>query len=60
VVFSPANTLNERFSYEWHYLINSFMSRDSVAIKVNDDGGKYLQTLKGLRQGDPLPQMHLI
>jgi hypothetical protein len=25
-----------------------------VGIKVNDDVGRYFQTLKGLRQGDPL------
>jgi hypothetical protein len=30
------------------------MSRGSVAIKVNDDVGRYFQILKGLRQGDPL------
>jgi hypothetical protein len=29
----------------------------SVAIKVNDDIGRYFQTLKGLRQGDPLSLM---
>jgi hypothetical protein len=40
------------FSAEWCSLINSFMSGGSVAIKVNDDVGKYFQTLKGLRQGD--------
>jgi hypothetical protein len=38
-------------------LINSFVSRGSVAIKVNDDVGRYFQTLKGLRQGDPLSSM---
>jgi hypothetical protein len=29
-------------------------SRGSVGIKVNDDIGYYFQTLKGLRQDDPL------
>jgi hypothetical protein len=29
----------------------------SVAIKVNDDVGRYFQTRKGLRQGDPLSPM---
>jgi hypothetical protein len=48
------------FSAEWRSLINSFMSRGSVAIKVNDDVGKYFQTLKGLRQGDPLSPSYLI
>jgi hypothetical protein len=38
-------------------LINSFLSGGSVAIKVNDNIGKYFQTLKGLRQGDPLSPM---
>jgi hypothetical protein len=45
------------FSSEWRALINSFMSGGSVAIKVNDDVGRYFQTLKGLRQGDPLSPM---
>jgi hypothetical protein len=38
-------------------LIHSFVSGESVAIKVNDDIGKYFQTKKGLRQGDPLSPM---
>jgi hypothetical protein len=42
------------FSDEWCAMINSFVSGGSVAIKVNDDVGKYFQTKKGLRQGDPL------
>jgi hypothetical protein len=33
------------------------MSGGSVAIKVNDDVGRYLQTKKGIRQGDPLSPM---
>jgi hypothetical protein len=45
------------FSDEWRALILSFMSGDSVAIKVNDDTGHYFQTKKGLRQGDPLSPM---
>lgn len=31
-----------------------FGGRGSVVIKVNDDVGRYFQTKKGLRQGDPL------
>jgi hypothetical protein len=42
------------FSPEWRALINDFMSGGSVAIRVNDDTGRYFQTRKGLRQGDPL------
>jgi hypothetical protein len=42
------------FSPEWHALINDFVSRGSVAIRVNDDTCRYFQTRKGLRQGDPL------
>ena len=34
--------------------IDSFVSGGSVVIKVNDDTGRYFQTKKGLRQGDPL------
>jgi hypothetical protein len=45
------------FSDEWCALINSFVSEDSVAIKVNDDIGLCFQTLKGLRHGDPLSSM---
>src|SRR4051812_35896910 len=45
------------FSKEWHALIRSFMSRGSVVIKVNKDTGKYFQTKKGLRQGDPLSSL---
>jgi hypothetical protein len=33
------------------------MSRGSVAIRVSDDIGRYSQTRKGLRQGDPLSPM---
>jgi hypothetical protein len=33
------------------------VSGGSIAIKVNDDVGKYFQTLKGLRQSDPLSPM---
>ena len=42
------------FSTEWCALIDSFVLGGSVAIKVNNDTGKYFQTKKGLRQGDPL------
>jgi hypothetical protein len=59
VVFSPKKkTLTTKgFSDEWRALINSFVSGGSVAIKVNDDVGRYFQTLKGLWQGDPLSPM---
>jgi hypothetical protein len=36
------------FSDEWRALINSFVSGGSVAIKVNDDVGRYFQTMKCL------------
>jgi hypothetical protein len=45
------------FSAEWRALIYSFVFGGSVAIKVNDDVGRYFQTLNGLRQGDPLSPM---
>jgi mannosylglycoprotein endo-beta-mannosidase len=45
------------FSDEWRSLINSFMSGGSVAIKVNDDVGRYFQTLKGLRQDIERPMI---
>jgi hypothetical protein len=33
------------------------VSGGSVAIRVNDDTGRYFQTRKGLRQGNPLSPM---
>jgi hypothetical protein len=45
------------FSPEWHALINDFVSGGSVAIRVNDDTGRYFQTRKVLCQGDPLSPM---
>jgi hypothetical protein len=42
---------------KWRALINNFVFGGSVAIKVNDDVGRYFQTKKGLRQGDPLSLM---
>jgi hypothetical protein len=42
------------FSEKWRQWINQFVTKGSVAIKVNDDIDKYFQTKKGLRQGDPL------
>jgi hypothetical protein len=42
------------FSGEWHAFINTFVSGGTVAIKINCEVGRYFQTLKGLRQGDPL------
>ena len=42
------------FSDEWRTMIHNFVSGGSVAIKVNDVVGRYFQTRKGLRQGDPL------
>jgi hypothetical protein len=49
--------LKMKVFYEWHALINSFVSRGSVAIKANDDAGRYFQIMKGLRQGNPLSPM---
>lgn len=34
--------------------MEQFITGGSVAIKVNDSSGRYFQTKKGLRQGDPL------
>ena len=45
------------FSDEWRALINNFVFDGSVAIKVNEDIGRYFQTKKGLRQGHPLSPM---
>jgi hypothetical protein len=40
------------FSEEFHALINNFFG-ESLAIKVNNDVGRYFQKNKSLRQGDP-------
>jgi hypothetical protein len=42
------------FPPEWCNWIARFVQGGSVRIRVNDDIGHYFQTLKGLRQGDPL------
>jgi hypothetical protein len=36
----------KRFSDEWHTLIHNFVIGESVAIKINDDVGRYFQTGK--------------
>lgn len=46
--------LMKGFSPKWISWIESIISGGSVAIKVNDDVGRFFQTKKGLRQGDPL------
>jgi hypothetical protein len=45
------------FASGWCKLIESFMQGGSVGVKVNDDIGRYFQTKKGVRQGDPLSPM---
>ena len=42
------------FHPKWCNSVKEFISRGSVGIRVNDDIGHNFQTLKGLRQGDPL------
>ncbi|WVZ85025.1 hypothetical protein U9M48_031988 [Paspalum notatum var. saurae] len=42
------------FSPLWCQWIQQFVSKGSVAVKVNNDVGRYCQTNKGLRQGDSL------
>src|SRR3954465_3327368 len=42
------------FSEEWCALIHSCGSGGSVAVNVNNEIGRFFQTKKGLRQGDPL------
>ena len=48
------------FSAEWRPMIHSFVSGGSVAIKVNDDVGRYFQTNKGSRQGESISPMLFI
>ena len=42
------------FTPQWCEWVARFVQGGSVGIRVNDDIGHYFQTLKGLRQGDPL------
>jgi hypothetical protein len=42
------------FSPTWCEWIFKVMTRESVAIKVNDNLGHYFQTRKEVRLGDPL------
>jgi hypothetical protein len=42
------------FSIKWCHWISQFVTKGSVGVKVNDKLGRYFQTKKGLRQGDPL------
>jgi retron-type reverse transcriptase len=42
------------FSPTWCEWISKVMSRESVAVKVNENLGHYFQTKKGVRQGDML------
>ena len=42
------------FNEKWCDWVGRYVQGGSVGIRVNDDIGHYFQTLKGLRQGDPL------
>ena len=42
------------FSEEGCVWVRQFVSGGSVAVKVNNETGRYFQTKKGLRQGDLL------
>ena len=42
------------FAPKWCEWVARFVQGGSVGIRVNDDIGHFFQTLKGLRQGDPL------
>ena len=42
------------FSSKWCQWIVRATQEGSVAVKVNDEIGRYFQTKKGVRQGDPM------
>ena len=42
------------FSPKWCEWVARFVQGGSVGIRVNDDIRHFFQTLKGLRQGDPM------
>ena len=48
------------FDEAWRKQVESFVQGGSVGIKVNDDIGHYFQTLKGLRQGDPMSPINYV
>ena len=52
--FRPTNTGMKGFSHKWCEWIESFIQGGHVGIKINDHIGQNFQTLKYLRQGDPL------
>jgi hypothetical protein len=43
------------FDPKWYSCIDHFASQRRVVIKVNNYIYYYFKTIKGLRQGDPLP-----
>ena len=42
------------FSPNWCSWIDQIVRRGSVGVKINDEIGRFFQTRRGLRQGDPL------
>jgi hypothetical protein len=42
------------FSDKWCHWINQFVCKGSVEVRVNENIGRYFQTTKDLRHGDPL------
>jgi hypothetical protein len=42
------------FSEKWCQWVNQFTTKGSVDIKVNDNVGRYFQTKKRFKTGDPL------
>jgi hypothetical protein len=42
------------FSPKWCRWIEGMVTRGSVGIKVNDEVGRFFQTKRGLRQGNPM------
>jgi hypothetical protein len=42
------------FDPTWCDWLQQYIEKGSVGIRVNDGRGHYFQTMKGLRQGDPL------
>lgn len=49
--------MKSQYPTKWISWIESFVLGGNVSIEVNDDIRHFLQTKKGLRQGDPLSPM---
>ena len=41
------------FNQKWCGWVNQILRNGTVSVKINDEMGPYIQSAKGVRQGDP-------